>query len=529
MAAAKAYPPWVIFEHDCTLEVDGCSSSIADANTLASSRTTGGLPINVSLCLAAPPEGSRVCVQLPAGVKVSYAAVLAAHGDSVVVQVAGIDDESTDHFVYNAGDAAAEPPRPPSLSLLAPHSITYEDKEEKRRPCWCHYLDAESTGLLRRGEDDFLVAELKMEYVTTVAGTTHEEAALHLLRSASDEWCVKRPVVRRYDDGGETVCVNLASWWRNSTVIPVGDRMLCWVHLDGDLLFSDDVFDDESPSLWYVPPPEDADLGTRSVCVTADGSTVKFVNVFPRCCCGGAGRSFCLASFDAYAVRTWTLRMDDMTWAMDARLDATQLWSLDGYKGLPRVELAIPVVSMDEPDAICFEVVHHENHGGDETILWRIMVDMKSKSTLLRSVFRYPKVRWCRSWVRPLPSSISRYFNSKPPSSGGQPAQAEAMLNLTNRGRAVDNKVHAINTVQQAASDSPEAAILAALQAIPGLDRDDLLKAYRILTHDSSGCRFRALMGLPMDFRKDCVLMEIKASEACILCSLCSEDLQLKG
>ncbi|CAD6338890.1 unnamed protein product [Miscanthus lutarioriparius] len=139
--------------------------------------------------------------------------------------------------------------------------------------------------------------------------------------------------------------------------------------------------------------------------------------------------------------------MDDMTWAMDARLDATQLWSLDGYKGLPRVELDIPVVSMDEPDAIFFEVCekHHEKHG-DET----------------------------------------------------------------------------------AASASPEAAILAALQAIPGLDRDDLLKAYRILAHDNSGCRFRALMGLPMDFRKDCVLMEIKASEACILCSLCSADLQLK-
>jgi hypothetical protein len=100
------------------------------------------------------------------------------------------------------------------------------------------------------------------------------------------------------------------------------------------------------------------------------------------------------------------------------------------------------------------------------------------------------------------------------------------MPNLTNR-RVVNNKLHAINTVQ-AASASPEAAILAALQAIPGLDRDDLLKAYRILAHDNSGCRFRALMGLPMDFRKDCVLMEIKASEACILCSVCSADLQLK-
>ena len=69
---------------------------------------------------------------------------------------------------------------------------------------------------------------------------------------------------------------------------------------------------------------------------------------------------------------------------------------------------------------------------------------------------------------------------------------------------------------------------MAALQEIPRLDRDDMLKAYRILTHDDSGRRFRSLMGLPMDLRKDCVLMEIKASEACVLCSACSVDLQLK-
>ncbi|CAD6338891.1 unnamed protein product [Miscanthus lutarioriparius] len=111
-------------------------------------------PSHQRLPLPRSAPRSRVCVQLPAGVEVSYAVVLAAHGDSVVVQVAGIKDESTDHFVYNAGDAAAELPRPPSLSLLAPHSITYE--EEKRRPRGCHYLDSESTGLLRRGEDDFL-------------------------------------------------------------------------------------------------------------------------------------------------------------------------------------------------------------------------------------------------------------------------------------------------------------------------------------------------------------------------------------
>jgi hypothetical protein len=45
---------------------------------------------------------------------VSYSIVLAAHGDSVLVQVAGIEVErcmsrrsTTDRFIYNGGDAAA--------------------------------------------------------------------------------------------------------------------------------------------------------------------------------------------------------------------------------------------------------------------------------------------------------------------------------------------------------------------------------------------------------------------------------------
>jgi hypothetical protein len=256
-------------------------------------------------------------------------------------------------------------------------------------------------------------------YVKERDDKVHKEAALHLLRSSSCEWRVKRPVISGYADADAGECVDdLASSWGNNLVIPVGDQLLCWVDLARGLLFSDDVFD-ESPSLRYVRFPEDADTGLRSVCVTADGSTINFVNVFPRCCCGGAGKSKCRASHHAYAIHTWTLRMDvDMAWVMDGSLDASQVWALDGYKGLPRVELDSPVVSMDEPDAICFVVCenHHEKHG-DKT-MWRIMVDMKSKT--LRSVFRYTEGwRYSSRWDRHFPSRISKYFNSKP--STGQP------------------------------------------------------------------------------------------------------------
>ncbi|CAO2141033.1 unnamed protein product [Urochloa humidicola] len=57
--------------------------------------------------------------------------------------------------------------------------------------------------------------------------------------------------------------------------------------------------------------------------------------------------------------------------------------------------------------------------------------------------------------------------------------------------------------------------ILAAFLEIQsyGLDRDDLLKVYSILSqHD--GRRFRSLLGLPKTLRKDWLLMEIKATES---------------
>jgi hypothetical protein len=61
-------------------------------------------------------------------------------------------------------------------------------------------------------------------------------------------------------------------------------------------------------------------------------------------------------------------------------------------------------------------------------------------------------------------------------------------------------------TLDEPNSASPK-EIFATLQAIPNLARDDLLRAYRILT--SSDRKFECLTALPMDMRRDWLLMEI--------------------
>ncbi|KAF8701805.1 hypothetical protein HU200_033123 [Digitaria exilis] len=38
-----------------------------------------------------------------------------------------------------------------------------------------------------------------------------------------------------------------------------------------------------------------------------------------------------------YVIKTWTFRMDSMTWVVDGMMDSTELWADDSYKGLPRL------------------------------------------------------------------------------------------------------------------------------------------------------------------------------------------------
>jgi hypothetical protein len=61
--------------------------------------------------------------------------------------------------------------------------------------------------------------------------------------------------------------------------------------------------------------------------------------------------------------------------------------------------------------------------------------------------------------------------------------------------------------LQQVPKEAAPEEIFTALKAIPKLARADLLRAYSMLTRDDR--QFRSLMVLPMNMRKDWLLMEI--------------------
>ncbi|CAO2152979.1 unnamed protein product [Urochloa humidicola] len=426
-AASASYPRWVVLENQCGNEPEGGSCTHAgNPKTVAACRTTTGRPISVSVRIAPPPVASSLCVQVA---NKAYASVVAAHGGSLLIDVGfGRVHDTYDMLVYNAGDA---PRRPPTLSLLPP---CYRDPNDKDSSGQClhgelghklRYLDTYATGLVQRA-GDIVVAELELD--TEAASMA---AQLVLLRSG--EWSVKRPVII---SNGQM----MPSSWEAHAVVSVGDRQMCWADLYRGLIVCSNVLDEE-PALRFVPlpagmsePTRGPRASSRDLCVTSDGTSVTFIAVVPRCCCGGEGATFCRTSHDAYTVRTWRLGLNDDTdteWVMEGMVDATELWALDAYHGLPRVQLAYPIVSKDpdEPRVIFFVVCEsfYGKEHGDKTE-WLILVDMKSKT--LRWEHRYDQgLGYFRGKIL-LPSSLSDYFNCSQSCSDGQ----EASVSKSNTG-----------------------------------------------------------------------------------------------
>uniref|UniRef100_A0A0D9XQ24 DUF1618 domain-containing protein n=1 Tax=Leersia perrieri TaxID=77586 RepID=A0A0D9XQ24_9ORYZ len=444
--------------------------------------------------------------------------LVAAHADSVLLCLHYKKVHMmTDYFVYNAGDA-------PSLLLLPTYwvdtAVTDDDDDDEEKGNSCNSLKANclsesTTGLLRRGgedDDDLIVANLTVNVVVDDDDDDVLKAA-DLLVLRSGEW-VAMSIPISHEDGKAEV-----STWETDMAVPVGDRQLCWVDLYRGIILCDPF--DQNPKLHYVSLPVEAPIGKfdepydnrgdnprnclmpgRTVCVTDGGVTVKFVEIYARCCCGRLGVTNCSHSTGAFVIYSWTLVMDTMTWVMDAMVDATELWSLDAYAGLPHTIPQYPVVSMDDPHHI-FLMVHEpywQKRSYLEETLWKIMVDTRSKELLpVRSYDQsmywwhwkpYPGGTYC-------PSKICEYFSSNrstcstvgttmPVVKADKLAQSNVVVSDSSQYCSKQRKV-----LDQAVA-SPE-EILAALEEIPELGCDDLPKAYSILTGDN-GRRYRSLL-----------------------------------
>jgi hypothetical protein len=115
-AAAGDYPPWVIFdeqERRYRHKEDQCPSP-ADPRTVAHARTSTGHPVRVSFRFAAPPAVSCLDLNVDDGLLDGVdiiSSVVVAHGDSVLIHMMLLlykeyEINTTDYFVYNAGDGA---------------------------------------------------------------------------------------------------------------------------------------------------------------------------------------------------------------------------------------------------------------------------------------------------------------------------------------------------------------------------------------------------------------------------------------
>jgi hypothetical protein len=242
----------------------------------------------------------------------------------------------------------------------------------------------------------------------------------------------------------------------------------------------------------------------RSVGATDCGGTVRFVEVFSRCCCGGHGTTSCARSSYAFNITTWALRMDDMTtWDKVGIVDCDELWSLPGYHGvLPRIKPQYPTISLDDPDVLCFMVRKYpydmEDVDGDLAIR---VIEFDTRLMELRSVFCFE-----HQSSRPVyfPSAVSRYFD----------ASSSRSRTLATAKHHQQGPRSIKQSLPKVAAKASPGEMLMALREIPDLARDDMLRTYNLLVCDESQFKFESLLALPMDMRKDyCLLLCGKLDE----------------
>ncbi|KAL6609608.1 hypothetical protein ACP70R_039577 [Stipagrostis hirtigluma subsp. patula] len=423
----RPFPSWVVFDK-YIYRKDPDSFPEDDAETpSAAARASNGDPILVSFRLLAPPEASHLYLHYPPEAEeFNETAVVAADGDSVLFRVvappSGPVDPSfswcchTDYFVCKAGGSSG-------LSLSGPLPPCYVDEWQmagQGRAVHSHMLRARDIGLLRRGEEEFAVADLMM-LVPDDTDAAPVEAELFRYRShaGSHQWEIKRlPILS---------CSAGLHQWTTDAVIPF-DRYLCWIDYYRGILFCDVLNDD--PVLRFaklpVKPPEgnrnQLEPGrrhpfvTRSLCVTKCG-IMKFVNISRAdgeiASKRKSGSGF---TMDSYYLAT-PLSFERIQWVIDGTVDARHLWRQHLYAklGIPHLSPEFPFVSLDKPHIVY--AVLREAYGAARNS-WVLVIDM-NRAELLSAIPHNERIEFWKEAAslnffrnKPvLPSLFSMYLN----------------------------------------------------------------------------------------------------------------------
>jgi hypothetical protein len=238
-------------------------------------------------------------------------------------------------------------------------------------------------GILCHGDNgEFTVADLTYRY--------RQEVDLCLLHHPPPAGVKLKWSVNRLQIPPE-MKVDLCSW-RTDVVVPIG-KSLCWVDYYQGILFIDVLADSQSSpiqqQLHYVRLPSQAlkyrrlyiDLGAldpfRRVCVT-DAGIIKLV-----CICTKYP-----PSDEEFTIITWTLRdINRGSWTKDVdtivRADEFfRLCNAGNKSCLPQVRPSFPVVSLVDPDVICFLLKEE-----DRNLAWMVEVNMRNKVLLSSAIY----------------------------------------------------------------------------------------------------------------------------------------------
>ncbi|CAN6362500.1 unnamed protein product [Urochloa humidicola] len=86
-----------------------------------------------------------------------------------------------------------------------------------------------------------------------------------------------------------------------------------------------------------------------------------------------------------FRITVWSLRDGDYSWRRDAMMYQEEFWDAIDADGrlFPHVEPEFPVVNMENPDAVCFQLRKNNSESSDEKeTAWMVQVDMKRKALL---------------------------------------------------------------------------------------------------------------------------------------------------